>query len=101
VHTPTVGMVTGLWDHMTDHYGSRVAKKDAPEMQLVGTALEKMGILDAEDFLKRYATTLGRTIYLPFEIGDGDEPGGPTTRPMPSAPRWSSTTGSTAPSRAR
>jgi hypothetical protein len=66
-------MTTGLWDHMTAHYGSRVAKKDAPEMQLVAHALEEMGILDAEDFLRRYATTLGRTIYLPFEIGVGGE----------------------------
>jgi hypothetical protein len=66
-------MVTGLWDHMSDHYGTRLARKDAPEMQLAATALEEMGILDAEDFLRRFTTTLGRTIYTPYEIGVGDE----------------------------
>lgn len=66
-------MVIRLWDHMSDHYGSRVARKCAPEMQLVAGALETMGILGANEFLERYATTLGRTIYLPFEIGVGNE----------------------------
>ncbi len=73
MHPPTVAMVTGLWDHLSDHYGTRLARKDAPEMQLVASALEEMGILDAEYFLKNFTTTLGRTIYTPYEIGVGNE----------------------------
>lgn len=69
----TVELVTGLWEHMSDHYRTRLARKDEPEMQLVAKTLEAMGILDAEDFLSRFTTTIGRTIYTPYEIGVGSQ----------------------------
>jgi len=72
MRTPTVELVQGLWDHMEDHCGTRRARKTAVEMQLVGGFLDAIGILDAEDFLSRYTTTIGRTIYTPWEVGVGD-----------------------------
>ena len=64
--------VRGLWAFMQDRYRTTVhAKADALEMVAVGFALERMGVLSAEEFLKRYATTLGRRIYVPFAIGEG------------------------------
>lgn len=62
--------VRGLWKHMQEHYGTRiVTKADAKEMQAIGTLLDTLGILDKEKFLRDYATTIGKAIYVPFELG--------------------------------
>jgi hypothetical protein len=54
-----------------------VQKNDAKEMKIVGWALGQMGVLNKDDFLKRYTTTvcLGgwRAVYVPFEIGKGTQ----------------------------
>jgi hypothetical protein len=56
---------------MTQKYGSTVvAKSGSVPMQAAGWALEKMGIMDAPTFLRDYTTTIGKTIYVPFEIGE-------------------------------
>ena len=66
----TPDMVVGLWDAMSDHYGSTIAdKEDSDIMQLAGRALGIMGILDPVRFMEVYTTTIGDTIYTPFEIG--------------------------------
>jgi hypothetical protein len=67
----TPELVVGAWEHLEDHFGSRRLRKTAPEMAMVAQLLEQMGILDAEDFLARYTTTLGRSIYTPWEVGEG------------------------------
>jgi hypothetical protein len=67
---PTPDEVRGLWAHMTERFGCRVINKgDAAEMKVVAAVLGQLGILNADDFLKHYATTIGARIYLPFEIG--------------------------------
>ncbi len=67
---PTREQVCGLWDHMTRRYGSTVvAKADSIPMQAAAWALERMGVMDAPSFLRDFATTIGKTIYVPFEIG--------------------------------
>ena len=65
----TSEMVKGLWVHLEETYGSRRAKKTDPEMALAARFLGDMGILDPDDFLTRYTTTIGRTIYTPYEVG--------------------------------
>ena len=41
-------------------------------MQSVARLLDAMGVLDAEEFLENYVTTVDRRIYVPFEIGEGN-----------------------------
>src|SRR5262245_54029382 len=68
---PPPEIVHGLWAHMTQRYGSHVADKaNAPLMRVVAGALKLFGVDSADDFLTKFATTLGDTIYLPFDIGD-------------------------------
>ena len=67
---PTPEQVRWLWAHMTRKYGSTVVDKSGSiPMQLAGWGLEKMGVMDAPTFLGDYTTTVGKTIYVPFEIG--------------------------------
>jgi hypothetical protein len=64
--------VRALWAFMQDRYRTSVrSKADATEMVVVAYALERMGILSAQAFLRQYATTIGRRIYLPFTPGEG------------------------------
>ncbi len=67
---PTAADVTGLWAYMTAHYGSAVINKSSStEMELVSTVLDKLGIVDQQSFLVNYTTTIGKSIYVPFEPG--------------------------------
>jgi hypothetical protein len=63
-------LVTGLWEHMTDHFNTRISDKNTYEMEEVAKALDQMGVLDAERFLREYTTTIGHTIYAPFIVGE-------------------------------
>jgi len=68
---PTPEQVKGLWNYMTNKYGTTVkAKADATEMKLIAEGLDLIGILDAEAFLTQFTTTIGSTIYTPFKVGD-------------------------------
>jgi len=70
---PTPELVRGLWRHMTRTYGTRVVDKDkAWEMRLVAAVLARMGIVDRREFMRRYTTTIGKRIYVPFDIGNSD-----------------------------
>lgn len=67
----TPAVVVGLWDHLQAHYRTTVVTKaDAGQMKQLATLLDALGVLDRERFLKEYATTIGRTIYLPFTPGE-------------------------------
>lgn len=62
--------VVEFWKVMTGHFATKVVNKsDSKEMQFVAEALGLMKILDKDAFLKRYTTTIGDKIYIPFEIG--------------------------------
>lgn len=68
VVTPEI--VRGLWAHLSRTLGTTVVSKpNAIEMRIIASALATLGILDADTFLREYATTLGRRIYLPFTVG--------------------------------
>ena len=67
----TPEIVQGLWQHMSQEFGGTlVNKSNAEEMQSVATALQLMGVMDTATFLENYTTTIGRTIYTPFRIGE-------------------------------
>jgi len=68
---PNATLVRDFWAFMTKHFRTRaVVKADAVEMRAVGAALDAMGVADKRDFMRRFATTIGRRIYLPFTPGD-------------------------------
>jgi hypothetical protein len=64
------GVVRAFWDFMSHEYSTTVVDKaGAVEMQVAAWGLGLMGILDAKTFLRRYTTTIGRRIYVPFDPG--------------------------------
>lgn len=66
----TPATVIGLWGYMSRRFGTTtVSKPRAAEMRLLAGVLGRLGVLDAQTFLARYATTIGRRIYVPFEVG--------------------------------
>jgi hypothetical protein len=66
--------VFAFWAHMQQRFGTTtVNKADAVEMQIVGSVLDTLGILDKERFLRSFTTTLGRKIYAPFDVGSANE----------------------------
>jgi len=68
--TPEGAVVRDFWNYLSAEYGSRIVHKgSAAEMKAAAKFLQTIGILDAEEFLNYYATTIGKTIYIPFEIG--------------------------------
>ena len=67
-------LVRDFWRHMTGAYGTRVIdKSSAWEMRLVGMFLARINVLDEEEFLRRFTTTIGKRIYTPFEVGVSDD----------------------------
>jgi len=69
----TSQLVRDFWLHMQQHYGSTVvAKNDSAVMAAAAMLLDTLNILDKERFLKDFVTTLGKTIYIPFKLGDDD-----------------------------
>ena len=67
--TPTA--VIDLWAELAAKFRLRlIDKRDAKEMTFLGDVLEQLGVMDQQQFLEGYATTIGRAVYLPFELGD-------------------------------
>lgn len=71
---PTPELVRDFWRHMTRAYGTRIIDKNSAwEMRLVGLFLSRIKVLDKDDFLRRYTTTIGKRIYTPFDVGVPDD----------------------------
>lgn len=70
-HRPvTPQLVQNVWTYLGKVYDTHVIdKSDSTEMALVGTFLSKLGIQDKDIFMKKYTTTIGRSIYTPFTVG--------------------------------
>lgn len=68
---PTPALVREFWAFMNHSFNARVvAKGDAAAMRAAAVALDAMGISDNGAFMKRFATTVGRRIFLPFTPGE-------------------------------
>lgn len=68
---PTPEVARAFVAHMAQTFSAVISpKKNAIEMLAVASALSRMGVLDRQDFLANYATTLGRRVYLPFTPGE-------------------------------
>jgi hypothetical protein len=67
---PTKDDVLYVCGKMHDLYEVPIIfKLTAPEMKIIGAALEAFGVLDADDFLSRFSTYLFGRVYLPFIPG--------------------------------
>ncbi len=67
---PSSSLVRAFWAHMTQRFQTKVvSKSSAAEMAFVSSFLDQLGIVDKDHFLRDYATTISRRIYLPFEPG--------------------------------
>jgi len=61
---------------MQTTFGSSVVEKDqAMVMKLTAALLGGLGIMDPAHFMHNFVTTLGKTIYIPFELGVEGEGG--------------------------
>ena len=66
----TPQMVKDFYNYMSGLYGTKiVSKKDSNFMKVVGAFLGLMKIQDKETFMSKYTTTIGKTIYVSFDIG--------------------------------
>jgi|GEM_PF-2309183 len=66
----THASLPNLFDFMCSRYGMQVVQKaSAPEMKLISTFLDAIGVLDKTAFMKQYATILGRRLYLNYKVG--------------------------------
>jgi hypothetical protein len=55
---------------LTSHFGATVIdKRTASEMQVAARVVRFLGVDRSGDFLHYCASTIGRRIYLPFEVG--------------------------------
>ena len=68
---PTGDDVKALWAHLQKQYGTILVKKDDDElMDWVSKFLALFPGQTEEDFLNNFVTTIGRKIYIPFELGE-------------------------------
>jgi hypothetical protein len=69
-HALTPALVIDLYKYMQGVYHTRVVQKGGSgAMQAAAWGLDLMGIQDKQAFMTKYATTVGRTIYLPYVVG--------------------------------
>lgn len=59
-----------FWDYMLHCYGAKnVPKSESWLMRTLAVVLSLLNIVSKTSFLQRYASTIGRKIYTPFEVG--------------------------------
>ena len=67
----TPALIRTLWTYLSEEFNSEIAPKQQSKlMTAAGSFLDTLGVLDKQKFLDNYVTTIHRTIYTPFEIGD-------------------------------
>ena len=63
--------VRALWSFLQRKYRTDVIdKRRSPEMRVAAWFIERFAKIPVHTFMTRYATTIGRRIYVPFIIGD-------------------------------
>jgi hypothetical protein len=54
---------------MKQYKAEIISKEDSGLMKLIAGFLDGIGVLNKDDFMKRFTTTIGSKIYCPFEVG--------------------------------
>lgn len=71
----TKELVQDLYTYMSSVYGTSIINKHSSgAMNLVGSFLNLIGVQDKEQFMNDFCTTIGKNIYLPFKIGEVNQP---------------------------
>lgn len=66
--------VKDFYKIMANKYDCEIVdKEDDLMMEAIGYFLDGIGVMDKEDFLNNFTTTLYDNIYVPFEIGNNTE----------------------------
>jgi len=70
----TSQLVKDFYAAATKQYGASIINKSDNEfMKLVSSFLDGIGVLDKDVFMKHFVTTVGTSIYIPYEVGaDGE-----------------------------
>lgn len=73
----TSQLVKDFYGAACTKYGASVVNKTNSDfMRIIGSFLDGIEVLDKELFMKQFTTTIGTTIYTPYEIGvDGGTSG--------------------------
>jgi len=67
----TPELVKEFWKDALKKFDAKsVDKDDSTFMKSIASFLDAIKILDKEDFMDRFTTTIFKTIYRPFKIGD-------------------------------
>lgn len=62
--------VRAFYAHMSDRFGASVQPKGTSGvMQAAAAGLALLGIQSREQFMSDYVTTMGRTVFVPYEVG--------------------------------
>jgi len=70
----TPELVKEFWKDALKEFGAKsVDKNDSGFMKSIGWFLDAINVLDKDDFLENFTTTIFTTIYRPFEIGNEDD----------------------------
>lgn len=64
---PTNLEVERFWSFMCNYYRTHIAKKE--DLSSLASFMSNIGIMDEKSFMRNYATTIGRTIFIPFQPG--------------------------------
>lgn len=68
---PSSDDVREFWKVMSEKWDTkRIDKDSADEMKLVSEVLNLLGIVNRQDFMRRFTTTVGNRIYTPFKPGE-------------------------------
>lgn len=66
---PTAEEADRFVDFMSKRFDVRVIdKNNAAEMRAVASFLSAIGVIDKEEFLKSYTTTIGQSVYMPATL---------------------------------
>ena len=73
----TSQLVKDFYSDALKKFGAQVkGKSDSDFMILVGKFLDGIGVMNKEEFMKEFTTTIGTTVYVPFDVGvDGGAEG--------------------------
>lgn len=67
---PTPEDVREFWKAMSAKWDTtRIDKASSTDMKAVAEVLDLLGVINQQDFMRRFTTTIGNRIYTPFEPG--------------------------------
>ena len=64
--------VKNYWDYISRVYGMKIVqKRNSHLMKFISWFLNLFNIVPKDFFMNSFTTTIGKTVYVPFELGNG------------------------------